>query len=227
MKLRVLGAAAVVCLISTVTFAETDLVSTKAQMSYALGVTMGKHIKDQGVPLDDHIYADAFEIGYQGEASELSDDKIHSAMMAFQKQVLLLQEEQTTVVSEQNKQAGKTFLAENKTKDGVVTTDSGLQYKIIQAGSGDSPKRSDEVEVNYEGRLIDGTVFDSSFQRGQPAVFPVGAVISGWTEALQMMKPGSQWELFIPAELAYGERGIGQIGPNSTLIFTVDLIEVK
>lgn len=226
MKLRVLSAVTVF-FVGTVSIAATKLDSTQAQMSYALGVTMGQHIKNQGVPLDDQIFADAFEVGYQGGASELSDNQIHEAMMAFQRQVLQLQEEKTTVVSEQNKQAGKAFLAENKTKEGVVTTQSGLQYKIIQAGSGDSPKRSDEVEVNYEGRLIDGTVFDSSFERGQPAVFPVGAVISGWTEALQLMKPGAQWELYIPAELAYGERGIGQIGPNSTLIFTVDLIEVK
>ena len=127
-----------------------------------------------------------------------------------------------------NTAAGEKFLAENKKKDGVKTTASGLQYKVLKEGSGAAPKETDTVVTNYRGTLIDGTEFDSSYKRGQPAVFPVNRVIKGWTEALQLMKPGSKYQLFIPASLAYGERGAGQeIGPNSTLIFEVELISIK
>lgn len=226
MRLRVLTAVAM-CFISTAAIAEVDLTSEQAKMSYALGVTMGQHIKNQGVPLDDHLFADAFEVGYQGTESALDLDEIHEAMMAFQKKVMQQNDEEGQLMAEKNKLAGEKFLAENKSKEGVVTTASGLQYKVIKEGEGASPAKNDEVKVDYEGRLIDGTVFDSSFKRGEPAVFPVSAVISGWTEALQIMKPGASYELFIPANLAYGERGVGQIGPNATLLFTVDLIEVQ
>jgi FKBP-type peptidyl-prolyl cis-trans isomerase FklB len=126
------------------------------------------------------------------------------------------------------KEKGKKFLEENSTKDGVVTTASGLQYKILQEGSGQSPTASDEVTVHYEGRLLDGSVFDSSIARGEPVTFPVGGVIPGWTEALLMMKPGAKWELYIPSDLAYGDRGAGQdIGPGETLIFNVELISAQ
>jgi len=128
----------------------------------------------------------------------------------------------------ENKALGEAFLAENAKQEGVVVTESGLQYKVIEPGQGDSPGPADVATVHYRGTLIDGTQFDSSYDRGQPATFPVGGVIAGWSEALQMMKPGAKWQLFIPAELAYGERGAGQvIGPNSTLIFDVELISVE
>jgi len=127
-----------------------------------------------------------------------------------------------------NKAAGEAFLAENAKKEGVKVTKSGLQYKIIEEGEGPSPGPSDMATVNYRGTLIDGTQFDSSYDRGQPATFPVGGVIAGWTEALQLMKPGAKWQLFIPSDLAYGERGAGKdIGPNSTLVFDVELLSVE
>ncbi|MDQ6623557.1 MAG: FKBP-type peptidyl-prolyl cis-trans isomerase, partial [Verrucomicrobiota bacterium] len=127
-----------------------------------------------------------------------------------------------------NQAKGEKFLAENKSKEGVKTTPSGLQYKVLKEGSGASPKENDTVVTNYRGTLIDGTEFDSSYKRNEPATFPVNRVIKGWTEALQMMKPGSKYQLFIPATLAYGERGAGgNIGPNETLIFDVELVEVK
>ncbi|NJL74829.1 MAG: FKBP-type peptidyl-prolyl cis-trans isomerase [Saprospiraceae bacterium] len=130
--------------------------------------------------------------------------------------------------SSEVKEKGKKFLEENASKDGVLTTASGLQYKIIQEGAGQSPASTDEVTVHYEGRLIDGTVFDSSIARGEPVSFPVDGVIAGWTEALQMMKPGAKWQLYIPSDLAYGDRGAGQdIGPGETLIFDVELISVN
>ena len=129
---------------------------------------------------------------------------------------------------EANSEAGKTFLAENAKREEIITTSSGLQYEVLVKGEGDSPKVTDEVTVHYHGTLIDGTVFDSSVERGQPATFPVNGVIPGWVEALQLMKPGAKYKLFIPSDLAYGERGAGQmIGPNSTLVFEVELISVK
>ena len=132
------------------------------------------------------------------------------------------------LLGETNKKAGEDFLAANKTKDGIVTLPSGLQYKILTAGTGPKPTLTDSVVCNYKGTLLDGTEFDSSFKRGQPATFPVGQVIKGWTEALQLMPVGSKWQLFIPSDMAYGPRGSGPtIGPNSTLIFEVELISIK
>ena len=132
------------------------------------------------------------------------------------------------MVAEANKKEGEEFLASNKTKEGVVTTASGLQYKVITAGTGPSPKASDKVSVHYRGTLIDGTEFDSSYRRGEPVSFPVKGVIAGWTEALQLMKEGAKWELYIPSELAYGPGGTGgPIGPNATLIFEVELLQAS
>jgi FKBP-type peptidyl-prolyl cis-trans isomerase FklB len=145
-------------------------------------------------------------------------------MMAFQKEVMAKQAE----VAKKNKAEGEAFLAENKKKEGVKTTPSGLQYKVIKPGKGKKPKSSDTVTVNYRGTLIDGTEFDSSYKRGQPATFQVSGVIPGWTEALQLMEEGAKWQLFIPSNLAYGERGAGGvIGPNATLIFEVELISIQ
>jgi FKBP-type peptidyl-prolyl cis-trans isomerase FklB len=146
----------------------------------------------------------------------------------MQKQMVKKMQEKFTEVSAKNLLAGQQFLAKNAKETGVVTLPSGLQYKIITPGTGDMPTANDTVTVNYEGKLIDGTVFDSSYKRGQPATFKVGQVIKGWQEALKLMKPGATWMLYIPAELAYGPQGsMGAIGPNETLIFKVDLISVK
>ena len=149
-------------------------------------------------------------------------------MMALNKEIRAKQEEKRKQQGEKNKEEGEKFLAENETKEGVKTLPSGLQYKILSEGSGESPKAGDIATVNYRGTLIDGTEFDSSYKRGQPSTFSVTGVIKGWTEALELMKPGAKWQLFIPSELAYGERGSGQmIGPNATLIFDVELVSFK
>jgi len=148
--------------------------------------------------------------------------------MAFQKELMAKQQEAQKAVSAKAKAEGEAFLAANATKDGVVTLPSGLQYKVITPGSGASPKASDTVSVHYRGRLIDGTEFDSSYKRNEPTSFPVGGVIPGWTEALQLMKVGAKWELYVPAKLAYGDRGAGGlIPPGATLVFEVELLSIK
>jgi FKBP-type peptidyl-prolyl cis-trans isomerase FklB len=149
-------------------------------------------------------------------------------VQAFQKDLQAKLMAEMEVLAAKNKADGEAFLAENAKQEGVVVTSSGLQYKVLEPGEGDAPTPADTVTVNYRGTLVDGTQFDSSYDRGQPATFPVQGVIPGWTEALQLMKPGSKYQLAIPAELAYGERGAGQtIGPNSTLLFDVELISVE
>jgi len=153
----------------------------------------------------------------------MSEQEVRDTMMAFEKD---MQQKQAETAQKNVAEADK-FLAANKTKEGVKSTESGLQYKVLKEGSGAQPKSSDTVTVNYRGTLIDGTEFDSSYKRGQPATFPVGGVIKGWTEALQLMKVGSKLQLFIPANLAYGEQGRPGIPPNSLLIFEVELMDVK
>jgi FKBP-type peptidyl-prolyl cis-trans isomerase FklB len=149
-------------------------------------------------------------------------------MMDLQKNMMAQQQQQVQQLAETNEQAGKAFLAENRQKEGVKTTMSGLQYKVISKGTGKKPGPNDKVTVHYRGRLLDGTEFDSSYKRDKPATFPVGGVIPGWTEGLQLMKEGAKWQLFIPAKLAYGEKSAGpMIGPNATLIFDVELVSVN
>jgi FKBP-type peptidyl-prolyl cis-trans isomerase FklB len=158
----------------------------------------------------------------------LTEQEIKDVITALQKDLQAKQQEKMRVLAEKNKKEGESFLAENKKKDGVITLASGLQYKIIKNGGGKMPKATDSVTVNYRGTLIDGTEFDSSIKRGQPATFQVSGVIPGWTEALQLMREGSKWQLFIPSNLAYGERGAGgSIGPNAVLIFEVELISIN
>jgi len=158
----------------------------------------------------------------------MTEEEIRESLSALQKELMEKQAEKTKLMGEKNKKEGEAFLAENKKKEGVVTLPSGLQYKVIKEGTGKQPSADATVETNYRGTLIDGTEFDSSYKRGQAATFPVNGVIAGWTEALQLMKEGAKWQLFVPANLAYGERGAGNvIGPNATLIFEVELISVK
>ena len=155
----------------------------------------------------------------------MSDDEIGATLNALQAQIQRKSAQAAGAAGEENKKAGEAFLAQNKSKEGVVTLPSGLQYKILKAGDGKKPAATDSVECNYRGTLINGTEFDSSYKRGQPATFGVTQVIPAWQEALQLMPVGSKWQLFVPAELAYGERGAGrEIGPNSTLIFEVELL---
>ena len=203
--------------------------STQAEkVGYAYGLQIGAQIGAS----KDLLNSEALILGLQdalaGKASRLSDEEIQMATMAFQKQAQERAAQNMAQLGEKNKADGEAFLAQNKAKEGVVTLPSGLQYKIVQAGTGETPTATDTVVTHYTGTLISGQVFDSSVQRGQPATFPVNGVIPGWTEALQLMKVGAKWQLYIPADLAYGERGAGQtIAPNSALIFDIELLEIK
>ena len=160
------------------------------------------------------------------DSIEIPQEVMQQVMQKFQTQLRAKQQEKQAAVAAEKKKEEDTFLAENAEKEGVQTTESGLQYKVIEEGEGDSPVAQDQVQVNYEGKLLDGTVFDSSYERGKPATFGVSQVIKGWTEGLQLMKEGAKYEFYIPAGLAYGQRGSGKIGPGETLIFTVELLDI-
>ncbi len=195
------------------------------QISYALGYDIVDKLKAT-LELDPEFFIMGARDRHANQL-KLTDDKLKELLVAFQQQARQNQIEQMKKDSEANKAKGIKFLDENKQKDGVVTLASGLQYKALSQGEGPFPKATDTVECHYKGTLIDGTVFDSSYQRGTPATFQVGGVIKGWIEALQMMKVGSKWQLFVPPELAYGDRGAGRvIQPGSTLIFEVELLSI-
>ena len=203
------------------------LKTTIEQASYAIGVDIGKNLKGAGVEVNANLVAKGIMDALAGGKLLLSDAEMRTAITALQREMTTQREAKQAIAAEKNATEGKVFLAANKKKAGVKTTKSGLQYRVIKAGKGASPKATDQVKTHYEGRLINGKVFDSSYKRGEPATFPVNGVIKGWTEALQLMKVGSQWELYVPSELGYGPRGTGaDIGPNSTLIFKVELLEV-
>jgi len=191
------------------------------KVSYSLGVNVAKSVKSQGLEsIDSDAIAKAFKDVFEGNTLEISEEE---ANIVLQDYFGKLANEKQKV----NVEAGQKFLDENAKRDGVITTATGLQYEVLKEGSGDSPKETDNVTVHYHGTLIDGTVFDSSVDRGQPATFPVNGVIPGWVEALQLMNAGAKYKLFIPSNLAYGERGAGgAIGPNATLVFEVELISI-
>jgi FKBP-type peptidyl-prolyl cis-trans isomerase FklB len=205
------------------------LTTQKDKASYAIGLNIGKSMHKDAVDIDPSILLRGLKDGLAGSKPLLTDDQARAAMVTLQSEMRKKQEEKMLVQGEANKKEGEAFLAENKTKDGVVTLPSGLQYKILKEGTGPKPVASDTVVCNYKGTLLDNTEFDSSYKRGQPATFPVGGVIKGWTEVLQLMPVGSKWQLFIPSELAYGARGGpgGGIGPNATLIFEVELMSIQ
>ena len=209
--------------------AEAPALTTQEQkVGYAIGAQIGAQLAMTKDDIDSNALVAGLTDAMNGTALKLTDQQMQEAKMAFQKKVQEKAQKEMTKLAETNKAEGEKFLAENKTKEGVVTRPSGLQYKVIQAGTGATPTATDTVVTHYTGTLINGQVFDSSLQRGEPATFPVNGVIAGWTEALQHMKVGAKWQLFIPAELAYGERGAGQmIAPNSTLIFDIELLEIK
>jgi FKBP-type peptidyl-prolyl cis-trans isomerase len=205
-----------------------SLKDQKEKLSYVIGVDIGKALQKQGVPIDPEIVAKGIKDGVSGGKLLMSDQEIQETMMAFQKEMRAKQEEANKQLGEMNKKEGETFLAQNKTKEGVTTLPSGLQYKVVKAGTGKKPKATDTVVTHYKGTLLNGTEFDSSFKRNQPATFKVNGVIRGWTEALQLMEEGAKWILYVPAALAYGDRGAGQqIGPNATLIFEIELISIQ
>ncbi|HLO10086.1 MAG TPA: FKBP-type peptidyl-prolyl cis-trans isomerase [Desulfobacteria bacterium] len=205
-----------------------ELKTDKEKISYSIGMDIGGNLKRGSVEVDPDILAKGLKDSYVGGKTLLTEDQARQAMEDFQKTLMAKKAEEMQKLSEKNKADGEKFLAENAKKEGVKTLPSGLQYKEITHGTGKSPKTTDTVTTHYKGTLIDGTEFDSSYKRGEPASFPVSGVIAGWTEALQLMKEGAKWQLFVPSNLAYGERGAGRdIGPNATLIFEVELISVK
>ena len=201
----------------------------KKSRSYSIGVDIGKKLKSQSIDIDANALAKGMNDATSGSQLQMTDQEMTETLQALQKELMEKQAARNKELSEKNKKDGEAFLAENKKKEGVKTLPSGLQYKVITEGTGKTPKPEDSVVCNYRGTLVDGTEFDSSYKRGQPATFQVKAVIPGWTEALQLMKEGSKWELFMPSNLAYGERGAGNvIGPDTRLlIFEVELISVK
>ncbi|WP_201587201.1 FKBP-type peptidyl-prolyl cis-trans isomerase [Psychrobacter jeotgali] len=205
----------------------TEQSSANEKVGYSLGYMMAEGNKEAVQDLDLDTFEQGFRDGYEGKDSALTQEQMEEVLMAYQKE----QEEKFVAdmqsAAEENKAEGEAFLAENAKKEGVKVTDSGLQYKVLTPGTGKSPKATDVVVVNYEGKLIDGTIFDSSYERGEPIEFPLNQVIAGWTEGLQLMQEGAKYELYIPSDIAYGEVGVEGIEPNSTLIFTVELLEVK
>lgn len=208
------------------------LKTEKDKLSYAIGLNVGKslqnNIQKDSLDIEPAILARAVKDVLAGGETLLTDDEAKAIITALQTDLRQKQEAKMKELGDANKKEGDEFLAANKAKEGVVTLPSGLQYKILIAGTGPKPTASDTVICNYKGTLLDNTEFDSSYKRGKPATIPVGHVIKGWTEALQLMPVGSKWQLFIPSDLAYGERGAGgTIGPNATLIFEVELISIQ
>ena len=204
------------------------LKTQKDKVSYALGANLGMNLHKQSVEVDPAIVLRGLKDALAAGKMLLTDDEARAALVQLQADVRNKQQEKMKVAGEMNKKEGVEFLAANKTKEGVVTLSSGLQYKILTEGTGPKPAASDTVVCNYRGTLISGTEFDSSYKRGQPASFPVNGVIKGWTEALRLMPVGSKWQLFVPAELGYGDRGAGaDIGPSATLIFEVELLSIQ
>ncbi len=202
---------------------ETD----KDKVSYTIGYDIGTNFKTQKIDVDSAVLLRGIQDAMADGDALMSDEDRKNTMVKFQTEMREKMESERKAAGGKNQADGEKFLAENKGKPGVVTTESGLQYMIITEGNGPKPSDADTVKTHYKGTLIDGTEFDSSYTRGQPASFPVKGVIAGWTEALQLMPTGSKWELYIPANLAYGDRGAGQsIGPNATLIFEIELLEI-
>ena len=199
-----------------VTFAQMD------SLSYHIGILLANSVKAQGLPIEDQDdFSKGFRAAYAGETSEAD---LQRAQMAVQTKMEAAEQEKSVAARSE----GQAFLAQNKTRPEVTTTASGLQYEVLQAGSGTSPKATDKVTVHYTGKNLDGSVFDSSVERGQPATFGLNQVIAGWTEGVQLMQPGAKYRFYIPSELAYGERGAGSdIAPGATLIFDVELISVN
>jgi FKBP-type peptidyl-prolyl cis-trans isomerase FklB len=204
------------------------LKTPKDKVSYALGMNMGTGLHKQSVDVDPAILLRGLKDGLAAGKTLLTEEEMRAALTELQGELRKKQQEAARAAGESNKKEGEAFLAANKGNEGVVTLSSGLQYKVLTEGTGPKPALTDSVVCNYRGTLINGTEFDSSYKRGQPTTFPVNGVIKGWTEALQLMPVGSKWQLFVPPDLAYGERGGGPvIGPNATLIFEVELLSIQ
>jgi len=219
-----------IILFATTVFAgDIKLKNQRDKVSYGIGMDIGTGLKNQSIDVDPDILARGIKDVISGSKPLMTEEELIETMTNFKNEMMAKQMERMKELADNNRKEGEAFLAENKKKEGVVTLPSGLQYKVIKDGTGERPKATDTVTVNYRGAQINGTEFDSSYKRGEPAVFRVNGVIPGWTEALQLMKAGSKWQLFVPSNLAYGERGAGrgEIGPNSTLIFEVELLSIQ
>jgi len=222
--------AALLIFSSTLLFAQQkiQLISEKDKISYSIGLNIGQNFKQQSIEINLNPLFKGIEDALLNRKPLMSNAEIKATMDAFKKQMMAKIKKKKEGAATQNVKTGKSFLEKNKMKKGVVTLPSGLQYRIVKEGSGIKPLLTDTVVTHYRGKLLDGVEFDSSYKRGKPATFPVNGVIKGWTEALQLMTVGSKWELFIPADLAYGKNGAGNvIGPNATLIFDIELVEIK
>jgi FKBP-type peptidyl-prolyl cis-trans isomerase FklB len=200
-----------------------QLKDLKDKVSYSIGLNVGFNMRRQNVDLNQDAFNAGMKDALSGRKPLLTEQEVRETMMAFEKDM----QDKRTQTAQRNAGEAQKFLADNKGKEGVKTTASGLQYKVLNEGNGAQPKSSDTVTVNYRGTLTDGTEFDSSYKRNQPATFPVAGVIKGWAEALQMMKVGSKYQLFIPPDLGYGQNGQGSIPPNAVLVFEVELLDVK
>ncbi len=221
MKLKWVGVVGIGLLAVQLSAQESAILKTpQDKISYALGMDLGNSLRKQSIAVDPVIFSQALKDALSGGKTLPTEEEVRTT-------IAQLQTDMRNKIISKNKKEGEDFLAQNKTKDGVVTLASGLQYKILKAGDGKRPTLDDTVVCQYRGTLIDATEFDSSYKRNQPATFPVKGVIKGWTEALQLMPVGSKWQLFIPSDLAYGDRGIGSIGPDSTLVFEVELVSIK
>ncbi len=219
---------ALACLFTLPTLASAQPESIKEKASYALGIDIATSFTKQGIDLDIKNVIDGIKDGLSGKETAISKSEMAAALSEFKKQLIAQQQQIQDKQSSGNQKAGADFLAANKIKEGVITLKSGLQYKVIKSGTGAIPKATDKVTTHYRGTLIDGTEFDSSYSRNKPTTFPVNGVISGWTEALQLMHVGDKWKLFIPANLAYGKRAVGdKISANSTLIFEIELLKIN
>ncbi len=228
MKIKLLAAAAMGVAFSTAMAASnsTPLTNEIDKLSYSIGADLGKNFKQQGIDINPDAMAKGMQDGMSGKL-QMTDEQMKEVLTNFQKNLMAKRTEAHQKKAMENKAKGENFLKENKAREGIVTLPSGLQYKVLEKGTGAKPSKDDSVTVEYTGRLIDGKVFDSTEKTGKPATFKVSQVIPGWTEALQLMPAGSTWEIFVPANLAYGERSVGgPIGPNETLIFKIHLISV-
>ena len=207
--------------------AAAQLETTEQRLSYGIAYTLGQRMSVDNVPMDVDAFSAGLRDALEGAEPRLSQEEIGAEMQAYQEKAAAEQQVAQAALAEANEAAALAFLAENAAREGVVVTDSGLQYEIVEAGDGPIPGPEDTVEVHYRGTLVDGTEFDSSYTRGETVTFGVGQVIPGWTEALQLMPVGSKWKLVIPSELGYGAGGAGQvIGPNAVLVFDVELIGI-
>ena len=223
---RLLTTASLTALLTAAPLALAAPETDEERLGYSLGVTLGKSIQQDVEDLDIDTFTQAIRDVFEGNELALSDEEMAAALTKFQQEAMEARAAETQQKAEANKAEGQAYLDENAEQDGVTVTDSGLQYRELESGDGATPGADDTVEVHYEGQLIDGTVFDSSYERGEPVSFRVGQVIEGWQEALKLMSVGDTWEIVIPSDLAYGAQGQGPIGPHETLVFKVELLDV-